>query len=72
MQLVAADLVKHWERRLQRKLLTGEIKQRAKKNVVVRALRLAYEAAGRISWPGMQYRRDIGAAAVESQGKEPA
>jgi phosphoribosylamine--glycine ligase len=32
----------------------------------------AYEAAGRISWPGMQYRRDIGAAAVESEGKEPA
>ena len=31
----------------------------------------AYEAAGRVSWPGMQYRRDIGAAAVESQGKEP-
>ncbi|HKH25779.1 MAG TPA: phosphoribosylamine--glycine ligase [Acidimicrobiia bacterium] len=32
----------------------------------------AYEAAGRISWPGMQYRRDIAAAAVESAGKEPA
>ena len=32
----------------------------------------AYEAAGRISWPGMQYRRDIGAAAVESSRKEPA
>jgi phosphoribosylamine--glycine ligase len=32
----------------------------------------AYEAAGRISWPGMQYRRDIGAAAVESEGKESA
>jgi phosphoribosylamine--glycine ligase len=32
----------------------------------------AYEAAGRISWPGMQYRRDIAAAAVESSGKEPA
>jgi phosphoribosylamine---glycine ligase len=32
----------------------------------------AYEAADRISWPGMQYRRDIGAAAVESEGKEPA
>src|SRR5947208_2385209 len=32
----------------------------------------AYEAAGRISWPGVQYRRDIGAAAVESEGKEPA
>jgi phosphoribosylamine--glycine ligase len=25
----------------------------------------AYEAAGRISWPGMQYRRDIAAAAAE-------
>ena len=32
----------------------------------------AYEAAGRISWPGMQYRLDIAAAAVESTGKEPA
>jgi phosphoribosylamine---glycine ligase len=32
----------------------------------------AYEAAGRISWPGVQYRRDIAAAAVESGGKEPA
>jgi phosphoribosylamine---glycine ligase len=32
----------------------------------------AYEAAGRISWPGVQYRQDIAAAAVESQGKEPA
>jgi phosphoribosylamine---glycine ligase len=32
----------------------------------------AYEAAGRISWPGVQYRRDIAAAAVESSGKEPA
>ncbi len=32
----------------------------------------AYEAAGRISWPGVQYRRDIAAAAVESEGKEPA
>jgi len=32
----------------------------------------AYEAAGRIAWPGMQYRRDIGAAAVHSEGKEPA
>jgi phosphoribosylamine---glycine ligase len=32
----------------------------------------AYDAAARISWPGMQYRRDIGAAAVESEGKEPA
>jgi phosphoribosylamine--glycine ligase len=36
------------------------------------ARRRAYEAAGRISWPGMQYRRDIAAAAVESSGKEPA
>jgi phosphoribosylamine--glycine ligase len=32
----------------------------------------AYEAAGRISWPGVQFRRDIAAAAVESVGKEPA
>jgi phosphoribosylamine--glycine ligase len=32
----------------------------------------AYEAAGRISWPGVQYRRDVAAAAVESPGKEPA
>jgi phosphoribosylamine--glycine ligase len=24
----------------------------------------AYEAAGRISWPGMQYRRDIAATAA--------
>jgi phosphoribosylamine--glycine ligase len=32
----------------------------------------AYEAAGKISWPGVQYRRDIAAAAVESGGKEPA
>jgi phosphoribosylamine---glycine ligase len=32
----------------------------------------AYGAAGRISWPGVQYRRDIAAAAVESVGKEPA
>jgi phosphoribosylamine---glycine ligase len=32
----------------------------------------AYEAAGRITWPGVQYRRDIAAAAVESIGKEPA
>jgi phosphoribosylamine---glycine ligase len=32
----------------------------------------AYEAAGRISWPGVQYRRDIAAAAVESVRKEPA
>jgi phosphoribosylamine---glycine ligase len=32
----------------------------------------AYEAAGRVSWPGVQYRRDIAAAAVESVGKEPA
>jgi phosphoribosylamine--glycine ligase len=32
----------------------------------------AYEAAARISWPGVQYRRDIAAAAVESMGKEPA
>jgi phosphoribosylamine---glycine ligase len=32
----------------------------------------AYEAAARISWPGVQYRRDIAAAAVESEGKEPA
>jgi phosphoribosylamine---glycine ligase len=32
----------------------------------------AYEAVGRISWPGRQYRRDIAAAAVESAGKEPA
>jgi phosphoribosylamine---glycine ligase len=35
------------------------------------ARRRAYEAAGRISWPGVQYRRDIAAAAVESGGKEP-
>jgi len=35
------------------------------------ARRRAYEAAGRISWPGVQYRRDIAAAAVESVGKEP-
>jgi phosphoribosylamine--glycine ligase len=27
----------------------------------------AYEAAGLISWPGMQYRRDIGAAAAGAQ-----
>jgi phosphoribosylamine--glycine ligase len=32
----------------------------------------AYEAAERISWPGVQYRRDIAAAAVNSTGKEPA
>ncbi|HYV58537.1 MAG TPA: phosphoribosylamine--glycine ligase [Acidimicrobiia bacterium] len=32
----------------------------------------AYEAAGRITWRGVQYRRDIAAAAVESSGKEPA
>jgi phosphoribosylamine--glycine ligase len=32
----------------------------------------AYEAADRISWPGVQYRRDIAAAAVNSMGKEPA
>jgi phosphoribosylamine--glycine ligase len=32
----------------------------------------AYEAAERISWPGVQYRRDIAAAAVNSMGKEPA
>jgi phosphoribosylamine---glycine ligase len=32
----------------------------------------AYEAAARISWPGVQYRRDIAAAAVDSMGKEPA
>src|SRR6266508_1557551 len=31
------------------------------------ARRRAYEAAERISWPGMQYRRDIAAAAVESE-----
>jgi len=31
----------------------------------------AYQAAARISWPGVQYRRDIAAAAVESSGKEP-
>ncbi len=35
------------------------------------ARRRAYEAAERISWPGVQYRRDIAAAAVESVGKEP-
>jgi len=35
------------------------------------ARRRAYEAAERISWPGVQYRRDIAAAAVESAGKEP-
>jgi phosphoribosylamine---glycine ligase len=32
----------------------------------------AYDAAARISWPGVQYRRDIAAAAVDSMGKEPA
>jgi phosphoribosylamine---glycine ligase len=32
----------------------------------------AYEAAGKISWPGVQYRRDIAASAVDSVGKEPA
>jgi phosphoribosylamine---glycine ligase len=32
----------------------------------------AYEAAELISWPGVQYRRDIAAAAVNSMGKEPA
>jgi phosphoribosylamine--glycine ligase len=32
----------------------------------------AYEAAERIFWPGVQYRRDIAAAAVNSMGKEPA
>jgi phosphoribosylamine---glycine ligase len=32
----------------------------------------AYEAAARISWSGVQYRRDIAAAAVDSVGKEPA
>jgi phosphoribosylamine--glycine ligase len=31
----------------------------------------AYDAASRISWPGVQYRRDIAAAAVDSVGKEP-
>jgi phosphoribosylamine--glycine ligase len=31
----------------------------------------AYEAAGRIKWPGIQYRHDIAAAAVDSTGKEP-
>jgi phosphoribosylamine---glycine ligase len=36
------------------------------------ARRRAYEAAGRVSWPGVQYRRDIATAAVESAGKEPA
>ena len=41
-------------------------------HMLVEARDRAYEAAGRISWPGMQYRRDIGAAAVESEGKEPA
>ena len=38
---------------------------------LVEARRRAYEAAERISWPGVQYRRDIAAAAVESAGKEP-
>jgi phosphoribosylamine--glycine ligase len=28
----------------------------------------AYEAAGRISWPGMQYRRDIAAVAADATG----
>jgi phosphoribosylamine-glycine ligase len=28
------------------------------------ARRYAYEAAARISWPGMQYRRDIAAQAA--------
>ena len=28
----------------------------------------AYEAAGKISWPGMQYRRDIAAAAAGGAG----
>lgn len=32
----------------------------------------AYQAAEKISWPGVQYRRDIAAAAVNSMGKEPA
>ena len=32
----------------------------------------AYEAAGRITWPGVQYRHDIAARAVNSSGKEPA
>jgi phosphoribosylamine---glycine ligase len=32
----------------------------------------AYDAAERISWPGVQYRHDIAAAAVDSTGKEPA
>jgi phosphoribosylamine--glycine ligase len=27
----------------------------------------AYEAAGRISWPGMRYRRDIAGAAAETE-----
>jgi len=30
----------------------------------------AYEAAGRISWPGMQYRRDIAAAAAGAGGAQ--
>jgi phosphoribosylamine--glycine ligase len=32
----------------------------------------AYEAAAQITWPGVQYRHDIAAAAVDSAGKEPA
>jgi phosphoribosylamine--glycine ligase len=31
----------------------------------------AYEAAGRISWPGMQYRRDIAGAAAETEARSP-
>jgi phosphoribosylamine--glycine ligase len=32
----------------------------------------AYEAAAQITWPGVQYRRDIAAAAVDSLGRERA
>jgi phosphoribosylamine--glycine ligase len=32
----------------------------------------AYEAAGRISWPGVQFRRDIGAEAAVVSGGEGA
>jgi len=36
------------------------------------ARRRAYEAAGRISWPGVQYRRDIAAEAAVESGSEGA
>ena len=40
----------------------------ARASTLTTARERAYEAVGRISWPGMQFRTDIGAAAAN---KEP-